>query len=93
MHPLPILVKTKELRHLAAFIAECDVYIGNDTGPMHIAAAVDTPVVALFGSTNHHRSGPYGEKHTVVQRWAAVRMQSVSSGAEIRGDVVPVAAP
>ena len=67
MHPLPILVKTKELRHLAAFIAECDVYIGNDTGPMHIAAAVDTPVVALFGSTNHHRSGPYGEKHTVVQ--------------------------
>ena len=67
MHPSPILVKTKELRHLAAFIAECDVYIGNDTGPMHIAAAVDTPVVALFGSTNHHRSGPYGEKHTVVQ--------------------------
>ena len=29
--------------------------------------AVDTPVVALFGSTNRHRSGPYGEKHTVVQ--------------------------
>ena len=34
---------------------------------MHIAAAVDTPIVALFGSTNHHRSGPYGDKHTVVQ--------------------------
>ncbi len=67
MHPSPILVKTGNLRHLAALIAECDVYIGNDTGPMHIAAAVDTPVVALFGSTNHHRSGPYGEKHTVVQ--------------------------
>lgn len=63
----PLLIKTGNLRHLAAFIAACDVYIGNDTGPMHIAAAVDTPVVALFGSTNHHRSGPYGEKHTVVQ--------------------------
>ena len=63
----PILVKTENLRHLAALISACDVYIGNDTGPMHIAAAVDTPVVALFGSTNHHRSGPYGEKHTVVQ--------------------------
>lgn len=62
----PILVKTENLRHLAALISACDGYIGNDTGPMHIAAAVDTPVVALFGSTNHHRSGPYGEKHTVV---------------------------
>ena len=63
----PILVKTDDLRHLAALISACDVYIGNDTGPMHIAAAVDTPVIALFGSTNHHRSGPYGENHTVVQ--------------------------
>ena len=63
----PILVKTENLRHLAALISTCDVYIGNDTGPMHIAAAVDTPIVALFGSTNHHRSGPYGDKHTVLQ--------------------------
>ncbi len=63
----PILVKTENLRYLAALISECDLYIGNDTGPMHIAAAVDTPVVALFGSTNHIRSGPYGDKHTVVQ--------------------------
>ena len=63
----PILVETENLRHLAALISACDVYIGNDTGPMHIAAAVDTPVVALFGSTNPIRSGPYGEKRTVVQ--------------------------
>ena len=63
----PTLVKTDNLRHLAALISACDVYIGNDTGPMHIAAAVRTPVVALFGSTNHIRSGPYGDKRTVVQ--------------------------
>ena len=63
----PILVQTEDLRHLAALIAACDVYIGNDTGPMHIAAAVDTPVVALFGSTNPIRSGPYGDKHTIVE--------------------------
>ena len=63
----PILVQTNDLRHLAALISACDVYIGNDTGPMHIAAAVGTPVIALFGSTNHIRSGPYGDKHTVVQ--------------------------
>ena len=63
----PILVQTDDLRHLAALISACDVYIGNDTGPMHIAAAVGTPVVALFGSTNHIRSGPYGDAHTVLQ--------------------------
>ncbi len=63
----PVLVQTENLRHLAALISTCDVYIGNDTGPMHIASAVDTPVVALFGSTNPIRSGPYGDKHTVVQ--------------------------
>ena len=63
----PILVKTDNLRYLAALISMCDVYIGNDTGPMHIAAAVGTPVVALFGSTNPIRSGPYGEKHTVLE--------------------------
>ena len=63
----PILVQTENLRHLAALISMCDVYIGNDTGPMHIASAVDTPVVALFGSTNFIRSGPDGDKHTIVQ--------------------------
>ena len=67
MDALPILVQTNDLRHLAALISACDVYIGNDTGPMHIAAAVGTPVIALFGSTNHIRSGPYGDSHTVLQ--------------------------
>ena len=67
MDTVPILVETENLREVAALIAACDVYIGNDTGPMHIAAAVGTPVVTLFGSTNHVRSGPYGEGHIVVQ--------------------------
>jgi len=67
METPPILVKTDNLREVTALIAACDVYIGNDTGPMHIAAAVRTPVIALFGSTNHIRSGPFGEMHTVVQ--------------------------
>lgn len=62
----PICVKEDDLRQVAALIAACDFYIGNDTGPMHIAVAVGTPVIALFGSTNHHRSGPYGEEHIVV---------------------------
>ncbi len=63
----PISIKERDLRQVAALIEACDFYISNDTGPMHIAAAVGTPVVAVFGSTNHHRSGPYGEEHIVVE--------------------------
>ena len=62
----PICVKGHDLCQVAGLIAACDFYIGNDTGPMHIAAAVGTPVVAIFGSTNHYRSGPYGKEHIVV---------------------------
>ena len=67
MHQQPVCVKEDDLCQLAGLIAACDFYIGNDTGPMHIAVAVETPVIAIFGSTNHHRSGPYGEEHIVVQ--------------------------
>ena len=67
MNSQPIIIDTDILREVAALIASCNIYIGNDTGPMHIASAVGTPVIALFGSTNHIRSGPYGESHTVIQ--------------------------
>ena len=67
MKTSPVIVETLNLREVAGLISACDVYIGNDTGPMHIAAAVGTPVVAMFGSTNHIRSGPYGEVHVVVR--------------------------
>ncbi len=66
MHQQPICVGEDDLCQVAALIAACDFYIGNDTGPMHIAAAAGTPVVGIFGSTNHHRNGPYGEEHIVV---------------------------
>lgn len=67
MRRQPIIVKEPKLRRVAMLIEACNLYLGNDTGPMHIAAAVGTPVIAIFGSTNHHRSGPYGAAHTVVQ--------------------------
>ncbi len=51
---------------LAAVLARCDLLIGIDSGPMHLAAAMGTPVVALFGPTDPHRTGPQGEGHEVI---------------------------
>jgi ADP-heptose:LPS heptosyltransferase len=59
MKSSPILVKDVGLRELAALIQQCRLYIGNDTGPMHMAAAVGTRVIAIFGPTDASRSGPY----------------------------------
>jgi heptosyltransferase-2 len=47
------------LRELAALISLCDVLLTNDSGPMHIADALGTPIVALFGSTSEVVTGPY----------------------------------
>ena len=54
------------LRELASVLAACDLLVTADTGPMHIAVAVGTPVIALFGATDPARHGPYGAKNTVL---------------------------
>jgi heptosyltransferase-3 len=63
------LVGRTSLRQLAAVLKKCDLVISSSTGPMHLAAAVDTPTVAVFCplfSAGPIRWGPYGEKHEVV---------------------------
>jgi len=55
------------LRELAALIAETDVFLTNDSGPMHIAYAVGTPLVAIFGSTSPELTGPVGLCNAVVR--------------------------
>lgn len=56
------------IRQLAALLKMCHCLVTNDTGPMHLAAAVGTPVVALFGSTDPSLTGPLGEGHKVIRR-------------------------
>lgn len=57
------------LAEQAALLKYCHLFIGNDSGPMHIAAAVGTPAIGIFGPTNANLQGPYGEKNCVVAKW------------------------
>jgi len=62
------LIGTTTLTELAAVLEQCDLMLTGDTGSMHVAAAVDTPIVALFlGPANPHWTGPYGKNHIVLQ--------------------------
>lgn len=51
---------------LPALLQSASLLLTNDSGPMHVAAAVGTPVVALFGPTSPIRTGPYGTSHRVL---------------------------
>lgn len=54
------------LKELAALTAQAALFVGVDSAPMHIAAAVGTPVVAIFGPSNEFDWGPWMVKHRVV---------------------------
>jgi heptosyltransferase I len=55
------------LPEIAALLHKSSVYVGLDSGPMHMAALAGVPVVALFGPTHPERVKPYGVKHKVIQ--------------------------
>jgi heptosyltransferase II len=50
-----------------ALIDRCHLFITNDSGLMHVAAALDTPLIAIFGSTNSITTGPWSENSHVVR--------------------------
>ncbi len=55
------------LLSLAYIYQKAKVVISTDSGPMHLAVAVKTPVVALFGPTDPARTGPYGAGHKIIR--------------------------
>lgn len=62
------LAGVTSLRELACLIKDCSLLITNDSGPMHIGAAFDVPLVALFGSTDDVATGPYGCEDAVLNK-------------------------
>ncbi|MEN6372773.1 MAG: glycosyltransferase family 9 protein [Armatimonadota bacterium] len=63
--PIDIAGRTK-IGQLAAVLEKCDAVVSNDTGPMHLAVSVGTPVVAIFGPTDPRITGPYCDKSKVL---------------------------
>ena len=61
------LAPSTTLTELAALVRRAALFIGSDTGPLHLAAAVGTPCVGLFGPKPAERNGPYGPGHIVLQ--------------------------
>jgi lipopolysaccharide heptosyltransferase I len=56
-----------DIRELICIIRGARYVITNDSGPMHIAAGCELPVIAIFGPTNPALTGPYGSNHIIVQ--------------------------
>jgi len=55
------------LKELIEVIRGARFFVSNDSGPMHIAAALNIPVFAIFGPTDPLKTGPYGRGHTVIR--------------------------
>jgi heptosyltransferase-2 len=67
--PDAVFLRTS-LREMMALLTQCDLLVCNDSGPMHIAAALGVPVVAVFQTGNPSAYGPRGLNHSIVGRGA-----------------------
>ncbi|HEX9860896.1 MAG TPA: lipopolysaccharide heptosyltransferase II [Nitrospirota bacterium] len=55
------------IRELMAYAKKCGLFITNDTGAMHVSAALGVPTLAVFGSTDHIATGPFGKGNVIVR--------------------------
>ncbi len=63
-----IAVGKTSIKQTAALIEKCDLFITNDSGPMHIASAVGISVVAIFGPTISQKNAPRGNKNIIIKK-------------------------
>ena len=66
-NPLLNLMGKTTVRQMTALLSRCALVITNDSGPMHIAAALDLPIVALFGPTDAQITSPKATYHRIVR--------------------------
>jgi heptosyltransferase II len=64
---LAIAAGKTTIKQVAALIERCNLLVCNDSGLMHVAVAVGTPVVAIYGPTDLRRTAPLGDQHTIIR--------------------------
>ena len=77
---------------LAAVIKQCRIVVGGDTGPMHLAAALDVPVVMLFGGSDVNETAPVNARATIIRRDVACspcRSRPVCSDYRCLAEITP----
>jgi heptosyltransferase-1 len=67
------LAPPTSLRELAALLQSADLVVGGDTGPLHLAAALGTKVIGLYGPTSEKRNGPYGQLQRCISSFEGAR--------------------
>lgn len=73
------LAPPTNVRELAYVLQNAALVVGGDTGPLHLAAALGTKVVGLYGPTDPRRNGPYGQLERVIDRFRSTKsMESIS---------------
>lgn len=75
------------LRELTFVLSRTPILVSGDTGPLHLAAAMETPVVGLFGPTNPARNGPWGALGHVVESYTTTRSMSTITVDAVLGRV------
>jgi lipopolysaccharide heptosyltransferase I len=80
------------LRQLAWVLQHADLVIGADTGPLHLAAALGTKVIGLYGPTNPRRNGPFGQLHRCLDRYETTKMMETITVDEVMNKVTEVLA-
>lgn len=71
------------MSELIALIRRAKIFIGGDTGPLHLAAALKIPVVAIFGPTDPARNGPYGTESVVLRNPASTTTHTRNSRSDV----------
>lgn len=80
------------LKYYMALVRECELYFGGDGGPMHIASALDVPVVAVFGGTDPARNGPLRQPNQVLRAQDAEGQNTAylrNNGARLMREISP----
>lgn len=86
------LAPPTSLVELAALLRSATLFVGSDTGPLHLAAALDVPCVGLYGPTNPAVCGPYGPRHLALRDPSATDESIRNAGADAMQALRPEAA-